>query len=47
MTQKMADLLIKEICTVTNTRMVDTQNGKYMIFTLLSNGDVWVPEHLK
>ena len=47
MTQKWADLEIKELYTVTNTRMVDTQNAKVYDFTLLNNGDVWVPEHLK
>ena len=49
MTQKWSELQIKEIYTVTNTRIVDTknENGKYIIFTLLNNGDVWVPEHLK
>ena len=47
MIQKWAHLQINEIYTVTNTRMVDDQNRKYVIFTLLNNGDVWVPEHLK
>ena len=45
--KKWSDLQIKEIYTVTNIRMVDTQNGKYIICTLLNNGAVWVPEHLR
>lgn len=46
-TKKWSDLEINKIYTVTNTKMVDTQIGKSMILTLLNNGDVWAPEHLK
>ena len=41
------DLKINKIYTVTNSRMVDTQNGKSMILTLLNNGEVWAAKHLK
>ena len=44
---KWSDLEENKIYTVTNTKMVDTQYGKSMILTLLNNGDVWAPEHLK
>ena len=44
---KWSDLEINKIYTVINTKMVDTQNGKSMILSLLNNGDVWAPEHLK
>ena len=46
-TQKWTDLEINTIYTVTSTKMVDTQSGKSMILSLLNNGDVWAPEHLK
>ena len=46
-TKKWSDLEKNKIYTVTNTKMVDIQNGKSMILTLLNNGDVWAPEHLK
>ena len=46
-TQKWIDLEINKIYTVTNTKMVDTQNGKSMILSLLNNCDVWAPDHLK
>ena len=44
---KWSDLEINKIYTVTNTKMIDTQKGKSMILSLLNNGDVWAPEHLK
>ena len=33
--------------TVTNTTMVNIQKGKPMVLSLLNNGEVWAPDHLK
>ena len=44
---KWSDLEINKIYTVTNAKMIDTQKGKSMILSLLNNGDVLAPEHLK
>ena len=41
------DLEINKIFTVTNIRMVLTKIGQAMILSLLNNGEVWAPEHLK
>ena len=46
-TQKLTNLEINKICTVTNTKLVDTPIGKSMILSFLNNGDVWAPEDLK
>ena len=44
---KWSDLEINKIYMVTNTKMINTQKGKSMTLSLLNNGDVWAPEHLK
>ena len=44
---KWSDLEINRIYTVTNTTMVNTEKGKSMVLSLLNNGEVWAPDHLK
>ena len=44
---KWSDLEINKIYTVTNTTMVNTQKGESMVLSLLNNGEVWAPGHLK
>ena len=44
---KWSDLEINKIYTVTNTTMVNTQKGESMVLSLLNNGEVWAPDHLK
>ncbi len=46
-TKKWTDLKQNKVYTVTNVKMVDTQNGQSMILRLLFNGEVWAPDHLK
>ena len=44
---KWSNLEINKIYTVTNTTMVNIQKCESMVLSLLNNGEVWAPDHLK
>ena len=46
-TKKWTDLEVNKIYTITDTKIVETEYGPSMVLTLLDNGEVWAPGHLK
>ena len=46
-THNLKDIEIDKLYTVTSTKVVDTQNGRSMILSLINNGEVWATENLK
>lgn len=45
--KKWADLEIGKVYALTHVRLVHTKTGRFIVLSLLKNGNVWTPEHLK